>query len=302
MIAAVVPLSLGATSSPPLRAPLLAAGVGLLAIGALMWSRRRRAIRRTRSTGDTSPEGSAMLQIIPQGDDAFHLTETCGRVVGWVRGATIRVGAFATEQQALDAAIRGDRALDDYLRGGAHRPRTRPETGGDDISGDHAAEIDMAGAVSGQETRMVHDGAYEWVVVGRRPIARLVRPSTPPSFGAAPEVLTVAVDADGNAARPVASGRVFALEFVVPASVAPMTRLTLARVLHRALRAGETPGAGVAASGHPDVAPRADAAPRRRSATDTGTRFGARIGTPTAARSGTSDVWTPGPAEPPPAA
>ena len=123
-----------------------------------------------------------MLQIVFQGDDAYHLTEPSGRVVGWIRGATIRVGGFDSARAAMDAAVRGDRAIES---------RIGPMRG-------EAADAVACGAPPA--TRLAHDGAYEWVVAGRRPIARLVRRGGP-----------------GVAAH--TEPRPYALEFVVPASV-----------------------------------------------------------------------------------
>lgn len=120
------------------------------------------------------------VDVVPHRADELLLV-VAGSVVGRMRDATIRVGAFASEHAAIDAALRAD-----------HRADGRTD----------------AGAV-----RLVHDGAYEWVVAGRRPVARLLRPDAP--------------FADGRAGG-------FALEFVVPATMPAPARVALARDLVRA--------------------------------------------------------------------
>jgi hypothetical protein len=248
LLAAVVTMSLGVWGGPPLRAPSLAVGVVLLTLGALMRSRRRRVTRRGPQTTATPVEGSEMLQIMPQGDDAFRLVERGGRVVGWLRGATIRIGAFGSEREAVEAAVHGDRVLDAYLRGGARRTATPDPSRGDDAPWDvtpsHPGEaVTPPGVPPG--LRMVHDGAYEWVVVGRRPVARLIRPSTAWSVGGEPGT-PPAGDTRSRVPGPAGPERTFALEFVVPTSVASTTRLTLARILHLAITQRASAAATVA--------------------------------------------------------
>ena len=161
-----------------------------------------------------------MLHIASQGDGVYALLERDGRVVGSVRGASIRLGAFAGEAEAVRAALHGDDVIGAYVRGNLARSP----------AGEHTRVLDMLAARgapaapdAGSRTapagerpdgvRLVHDGAHEWIVLGRRPVARIVRPR---AHGAEPR------------AR-------FALEFVVPDVVPEAMRLTLARVLHRAL-------------------------------------------------------------------
>ena len=143
-----------------------------------------------------------MLHLISEGDGVFRLTRG-GRTVGEVRGASIRVGAFGTELEAMHAALRGERALGDYLHGGVSR-RERHEKPAD------------AGTVD--DLRLVHDGAYEWIVRGQRLIARLIRP-------------------ERHGPTSESSRATFALEFVAPSVVPSVLRGTLARLLVHALDA-----------------------------------------------------------------
>ena len=90
-----------------------------------------------------------MLHIQPDGDDTFRLLTHDGRAVGWIRGATIRLGSFDAESEALDAALLDSELLDVWLdtwfdawsdtragRGAAGRAAIRPRptvgTQGDD--------------------------------------------------------------------------------------------------------------------------------------------------------------------------
>ena len=178
-----------------------------------------------------------MLRIEPQGDDVFGLHDRDGRLVGCVRGTSIRLGAFATERDAIAAALRGDAVTDAHVRGGPDRSPAGE-------TAHVAASLAAHGARTGREpnvhaprapardgdVRLVHDGAYEWVVWNRRPVARLVRPGAPETFGCAtPHATPHAGDAER---RPSTT---FALEFVLPDAVPGSRRLTIARALHRAI-------------------------------------------------------------------
>jgi hypothetical protein len=200
-----------------------------------------------------------MLQILAQGDDVFRLVERGGQPVGWVRGTTIRVGAFATEREALQAAVRGSGVVDEYLRGGPHRSAASDE-----------------GSRTGvpRDIRLIHDGAYEWIVAARHPIARLIRPRVPRRVERVPDAAPPAREAGARVPAPGATERDFALEFVVPASVPPATRVTLAGVLHGALAGGAAVGAGDAPAGPPSATPGVDVPCPPRSASGADGRAG----------------------------
>ena len=239
-----------------------------------------------------------MLQILPQGDDVYHLVESGSRHIGWIRGAAIRIGAFATERQAITGALHGARVLDAYLRGGPTR-RTPPADGvGDDIGADEIADAGAPGRGARPDVRLVHDGAYEWIVVGRRPLARLIRPRAPRVVDVAPPVPAGTSGSVAHPPAPRATRHDFAQEFVVPASVAPMARPTIARVLHRAfaraaaLEVADTPAA------LPPLLPRAD----RSSLTTDATGVRASNRTPVPSRAGAPPGEESDPADPPPAA
>jgi hypothetical protein len=245
-----------------------------------------------------------MLRIVAQGDDVHHLVESGGRCVGWIRGAAIRIGAFATDREAMAAAVSGARVIDDYLRGGAHRRTTPAAHAGEDAVVDVPADGSAAGSNASQDVRLVHDGAYEWVVVARRPLARLIRPRAPREVSVVPEPSTGANDLGVGVRTPApgATTHDFALEFVVPASVAPVTRVTLARVLHRALAHGDGMRSGGSPVDGPPAAPEADLASRTRHVTEAGARSGARLGPSARPRAVIPRREDPDPTNPPPAA
>jgi hypothetical protein len=154
-----------------------------------------------------------MLRIEPQGDDVFVLLDREGAIVGCVRGTSIRVGTFATEDEAIHAALRGDVVTDAYLRGG---PRRRPagETAhvlgplaGDGTPTGRERSLRSARApVALHETALVHDGAYEWIVLRGRPVARLIRPDARAMAGVA--ALATPTDRDrGRSLAGTAVGR-----------------------------------------------------------------------------------------------
>jgi hypothetical protein len=152
-----------------------------------------------------------MPRIEGGADEVFTLVDDSGRVVGCVRGASILVGAFATEDAAVQAALRGDRVIAAQLDGG--HPPTRSE-GPADVG-------------------LMHDGAYEWVVRERRPVARLIRPDAPIARGGA--LRPSCTDRSGRPAKSPQRHEAFALEFVMPMAVPVTTRVKIAQALHRAL-------------------------------------------------------------------
>jgi hypothetical protein len=100
-----------------------------------------------------------MFKVFIDGNDnRLRLEDLEGRNVGWIRGHTIGFGGLPSEEIALRAVPEAWKALEKTLervyRGRAPRPVTE-------------SNIDV-----------VHDGAYEWVADGFRPLARLMRPHT----------------------------------------------------------------------------------------------------------------------------
>ncbi|HEX6630047.1 MAG TPA: hypothetical protein VF048_03110 [Gemmatimonadaceae bacterium] len=96
-----------------------------------------------------------MLSIFDTGDSSFRLANQRDEDVGWIRASAIGFDGFATEPEALAAAVAGSEALAGYierLTGSAREAR------------------------SDGRVRLVHDGAYEWVTRGLEPLARLYRP------------------------------------------------------------------------------------------------------------------------------
>ena len=148
-----------------------------------------------------------MLRVEAQGNGVYQLVDDTGRAVARVRHTSIRVGAFATEDQAVRAALRGDHLTDAHLRIGPDRSPAG------EMAHVRARAASRRARTAPRDARLVHDGADEWIVVDRRPLARLIRPH-PSREPSAPS---------------------FALEFVVPDAVPWDLRLTIARDLHRVL-------------------------------------------------------------------
>jgi hypothetical protein len=152
-------------------------------------------------------------------DEVYTLIDDRGRAVASVRGASIRVGAFATEDAAVRAALRGDRVISAQLDSG--RPSSRPERPAD--------------------VGLMHAGAYEWVVRDRRPVARLIRPGAPIAHGGS--LPATRASCSGRPDDSPARHTGFALEFVVPTAVSVTTRVRIAQALHRAFAARTGAGA-----------------------------------------------------------
>jgi hypothetical protein len=102
---------------------------------------------------------NVMFKIFIDGnDDRLRLEDLAGRQVGWIRGHTLGFGGLASEKAALRAAVGAWGALDKLLHRTYPRRMRRPA---------HESNV-----------RLLHDGAYEWIADGFRPIARLLRPRT----------------------------------------------------------------------------------------------------------------------------
>lgn len=98
-----------------------------------------------------------MIRVLATGENRHRLEDEAGRRVGWIHGRALGFGGMRSEAEAMAAAVTAWQAFDAALR--RHyfgRPR-------------HDASPDRL--------RLVHDGAYEWVADGSRPLARLYRPS-----------------------------------------------------------------------------------------------------------------------------
>ena len=100
-----------------------------------------------------------MFKVFIDGnDDRLRLEDLEGRNVGWIRGHTIGFGGLPSEMVALRAVPEAWMALETTLQRGYPGRAPRP--------------------VKKSNLDVVHDGAYEWVADGFRPLARLMRPHT----------------------------------------------------------------------------------------------------------------------------
>jgi hypothetical protein len=100
-----------------------------------------------------------MFKVFIDGnDDRLRLEDLEGRNIGWIRGHTIGFGGLPSEKIALRAVPEAWMALETTLQRGYPGRAPRPAK---------KSNIDV-----------VHDGAYEWVADGFRPLARLIRPHT----------------------------------------------------------------------------------------------------------------------------
>jgi hypothetical protein len=102
---------------------------------------------------------NVMFKVFIDGnDDRLRLEDPAGRKIGWIRGNTIGFGGLSTEKAAVRAAVDAWRSLETTLER-AYPGRARRQ-------------------VDESNVGLVHDGAYEWIADGFRPIARLLRPRT----------------------------------------------------------------------------------------------------------------------------
>ena len=98
-----------------------------------------------------------MLNVFETGEASFRLSDRHDADVGWVRDGAMGFGGFATEADAIEAALAGSEALRAHL--------------------DRLTGAIRAGAGPKGRVRLVHDGAFEWVARGTVPLARLLRPA-----------------------------------------------------------------------------------------------------------------------------
>lgn len=136
-----------------------------------------------------------MLSIFETGEASFRLADQWDEDVGWIRGSALGFDGFATEHEALEAALAGSEALAGYIeRLTGTGPRLdRPEG----------------------HVRLAHDGAYEWVTRGAELLARLYRP-----------------ERDHAERR---RRRTFGVEFVLPSYVKPGAAVSASQVVYRAI-------------------------------------------------------------------
>jgi|SRR5689334_1208086 len=127
-----------------------------------------------------------MFKVFIDGDDdRLRLEDQTGRKIGWINGQAIGFGGIASEQEALIAAAEASQTLEDTLQRAYTGETKRPSR--------HS------------KIEVMSDGAYEWIVAGFRPLARLLRPRTQRN----------SVDS-------------FALEFVVPSYATQHVTLAVA--------------------------------------------------------------------------
>lgn len=148
-----------------------------------------------------------MFKVFIDGnDDRLRLEDQAGNTIGWIRGHTIGFGGLETEKIAVGIVPEAWLALEMTLRRGypGHAPRP----------------------VKKSNIGLVHDGAYEWVADGFRPLARLIRPHT------------------GRNAEPS-----FALEFMVPTYATQHVTIAAAQAVWQVL--SDYIPAGADESSHP---------------------------------------------------
>jgi hypothetical protein len=134
-----------------------------------------------------------MFKVFIDGnDDRLRLEDPEGRSIGWVRGHAIGFSGLPSEDVALHAVPDAWLALETTLQraypGRAARPAKK-------------SNIDL-----------IHDGAYEWVADGFRPLARLIRPHTGRNYSDS-----------------------FALEFLVPSYATQHVTIAVAHALWEVL-------------------------------------------------------------------
>jgi len=96
------------------------------------------------------------IRVLADGADGFALLSPRGELVGWIRGRAIGVSGFHDETAAIDAAVRANRVLAEWLERNGLPPL--------------ATFCDATPEV-------VHDGAHRWILVDRVPVARLPEPA-----------------------------------------------------------------------------------------------------------------------------
>jgi len=99
-----------------------------------------------------------MIKVFMDGnDDRLRLENEWGQRLGWIRGQAIGFSGFPSPEAAKLAAVRAWRALEMILLR------------------DYPGRI--ARPINESNVGIVHDGAYEWIADGNRPLARLLPPN-----------------------------------------------------------------------------------------------------------------------------
>ncbi|HMI48775.1 MAG TPA: hypothetical protein VK481_08905 [Gemmatimonadaceae bacterium] len=134
-----------------------------------------------------------MFKVFIDGnEDRLRLEDQNGEKIGWIHAHTIGFAGVESEKDALAAAAEASRALEVTLRRA------------------YAGETILAPRNS--KIELMSDGAYEWIVAGFRPLARLLRPRTQRN--------------DGDS---------FALEFLVPSYATQHVTLAVAHSIWEVL-------------------------------------------------------------------
>ena len=133
-----------------------------------------------------------MIKVFADGENTHRLEDAEGRRIGWIRGRVIGFRGVRSEDEARTAVVAAHGPLDTSLR--QHFPGWPQHT------------------PSLARTRVVMDGAYEWIADGSHPLARLHRPVRESDRG------------------------LFALEFVLPSYASEGVAMSVAQVLGNALR------------------------------------------------------------------
>jgi hypothetical protein len=134
-----------------------------------------------------------MITFHSDGETRYRLERADGRDIGWIRGLAIGFDGIRTEAQALGAVRCAVPVFDAALRR-------------------HYFGWPMR-VLNDAELRLVHDGAYEWVSMGVRPLARLHRPQAKRGHGD------------------------FAIEFVLPSYASEGVAISVAQTLGAAIQA-----------------------------------------------------------------
>ena len=142
-----------------------------------------------------------MIKVFADGENTHRLEDSSGQAIGWIRGRVIGFRGVRSEEEATVAVVAAHGPLETSLR--QHFPGWPSHT------------------PSLARTRIVMDGAYEWIADGSHPLARLHRPGQESDRG------------------------LFALEFVLPSYASEGVAMSVAQVLGNALRPFLVPDASI---------------------------------------------------------
>jgi hypothetical protein len=95
------------------------------------------------------------LHVVNEGDGKYRLEDPTGAAAGWINGHTVGLTGFQSVADAVNAVPTLHRMLHAILR------QSHPEWRQHDVTYD--------------ALQLVHDGAYEWIAAGNRPLARVYR-------------------------------------------------------------------------------------------------------------------------------